>query len=789
MDIAEAGKDITEIDVLLPKELTMQSCGDVLVGDKTVSIPAMASERVLKIQLAEELTKPCKVMVNFEAVADSAESDNTDFSVKLMAADGTVVVDKLAGGNANANLADSNDFSGIAIVNDSPVPAPVNVTAEPVERENDVTVHWSAPEDKRIRAYQILADGKQISQVYGTEKTDYTHLNLEPETTISYTIVALVTAEFQSQPSQVAKVVVREDITAPDPPTEVEESIDEPHTVKITWQPSLSKDVVGYEILRGQVMDEMPKIATVPPDKTTYVDKEASETEVYSVRAVDDKGNMAMASMESIVFDRRILYQKIQEYRQRGELGKLFALTKRLMALGLPEQELAQNMLVSEYTRQRRLDELATFFENALKKAPTDVNLHKMLGQIYLRQRDFQRSTEMYEKAVELAPDDPDAYSNLGNAYLSQRLYDKAIASYKKALELEPQMTYLYSQLARAYAAARKKDEILKLAEELQTNIDTGIGQRPGSSYATLGDVYSAGGYHDKAIDACRKAVAISPEEPYLWDRLARAYEQAGKRDIASQIRGVMPTYGPNRGTGAILSLAPSITMKDISGKTISLSELQDKLLFVNFWTTWCPDCLREMSALDELYEAHQQENFVVLGISVDEDGEDAVKTYIEKRNITYPIIMSTSEILDAFETAVGEPVDNIPTTIIIGKGGVILKRYVGAQKKETLKQAYESASIPPQPKGAGNIRGTVVDVSPDRNPISGANVMYVGPGGVKGEVKTDDVGNYEITGLRPGAYVISVSKAGYAPRKGIPATVMQGADSFIEIKLRSNTK
>ena len=517
MDITEVGKDMTRIDIILPQKLGSATLtGDILVGNKTVSGFSIRVERLLTIVLDEGIAKPGKVIVNFGAIAGSAESEGIDFAVKLYAADGTI---ELKGGDANANSADSNSFSGIAIVNDSPVPAPLDAMAEPVDGENDVTIRWREPEDKRIRAYQILADGKEIAKIHGKKKAEYTHLNLEPETTVSYTIVALVTAELKSPPSDVAQTTVGQDNTSPEPPGEVEEAIDETGALKITWRPSISKDVVGYDILRGPAMEEMPEIATVPPDKTEYVDEEPPGGEVYSVSAVDDAGNMAIASME---IDQQTLYQKVQNYRNSGELGKLLAMTKRVMALKLEsyEKDIVQQELVSAYSRQNRLGELEIFFEDALKKAPTDANLYKMLGQIYQRQRDYDRSAEMYEKCVELMPDDPEAHLNLGYAYRSQRFYDKAIASFRKAMELDPGRTYIYGQIARAYADSGRRDEALELAEELQGKIDTEAEQRGGSvnahSYATLGDVYSAGGFHDKAIEAHRKSVELMPEEPYL---------------------------------------------------------------------------------------------------------------------------------------------------------------------------------------------------------------------------------------------------------------------------------
>jgi len=704
MDIREISeeKPFKEIHITLPDEFQPSGVrvaevarlrGDAQFSEQTTGAKSTQEEQILKVTLKKTITTPGKIVVGFEAIAGPAAAESVAFSVQLLTAEGAVLIDELYGANVNENPSDTNGMTGIAIISDAPVSPPTNVIAEPIAGENDVRITWDVS-DERIQRCEIYADGEKIDEVSGKDTTSYIHISAEPKATISYTVIGAATETLKSKPSEIATVTVGRDTTAPEPPMEIEEVIEESGTVKITWRPSFSKDVVGYDILRGQAMDEMPKIATVPPDKTEYVDEEASETEIYCVSAVDDRGNMAMASME---FDRQKLYQKVQSYRRREELGKLFALTKRLMLLGFegPEKDTAQRELIDAYSAQNRLSELATFYENVLKNAPTDLNRYKMLGQIYTKQRDFQGAAEIYEKLVVLAPNDSDAYSNLGRVYQSLSFYDKAIASLKKALELAPASMYFHSQLARGYAAAGKKDEILKLAEELQKQIETQAKERDGfdkaRSYITLGDVYSAGQFYDKAIDVLRKSVELRPEEPYFWDKLARTYQQSGKRDIAFHIWSVIPAYGGGRGDKHVLSLAPSVTIQDINGKTISLSEFQDKLVFVNFWATWAPSCIVEMAALEEVYNG-REDDLVVLGISVDGDDENAVRAYIEKRKITYPIIMLNSEILDAFEAAIREPIDTIPTTIVIGKGNLIYQRHTGPMRKESVLEVIESA-------------------------------------------------------------------------------------------------
>ena len=103
--------------------------------------------------------------------------------------------------------------------------------------------------------------------------------------------------------------------------------------------------------------------------------------------------------------------------------------------------------------------------------------------------------------------------------------------------------------------------------------------------------------------------------------------------------------------------------------------------------------------------------------------------------------------------------------------------------------QDEESTATPTAlaPGGTGIIRGSIVDTSPNRNPVGGVTISYVGSGvDNRGEVFSDDTtGEYEITGLKPGQYVVATHKAGFADRSEIPATVVAGNDTVVEVKMR----
>jgi len=129
---------------------------------------------------------------------------------------------------------------------------------------------------------------------------------------------------------------------------------------------------------------------------------------------------------------------------------------------------------------------------------------------------------------------------------------------------------------------------------------------------------------------------------------------------------------------------APGFQVTDLKGKAISLSDYKGKVLFLNFWATWCPPCRAEIPDFIEAYAEERANGLEILGISLDSKGKDAVVAFVEKYKINYPVVLETSEktgkIINDYQ-----PGQFIPTTIIIDKTGRIRHKQVGAVDKETL--------------------------------------------------------------------------------------------------------
>ena len=119
--------------------------------------------------------------------------------------------------------------------------------------------------------------------------------------------------------------------------------------------------------------------------------------------------------------------------------------------------------------------------------------------------------------------------------------------------------------------------------------------------------------------------------------------------------------------------MAPNFRLENLNGQKVELKQLKGKVIFLNFWATWCGPCKEEMPSMEALYQQFKGKEFIFLAISVDYENKQKVKEFIEKHNYLFPVLIDPGCVtLDLFA------VKAIPTTFLINKKGMIIGRAVG---------------------------------------------------------------------------------------------------------------
>ncbi|MBI5056623.1 MAG: TlpA family protein disulfide reductase [Nitrospirae bacterium] len=117
---------------------------------------------------------------------------------------------------------------------------------------------------------------------------------------------------------------------------------------------------------------------------------------------------------------------------------------------------------------------------------------------------------------------------------------------------------------------------------------------------------------------------------------------------------------------------APDFTLKDMSGKSVTLSSFKGKLVVLNFWATWCPYCRQERPHLKSLYETYKGKDLVIIAVSTDRS-EKPLKKFMEYNPAPYIVLSDT----EGF-AAVPYNVMSLPTTFLIDREGKISRKFMG---------------------------------------------------------------------------------------------------------------
>lgn len=132
--------------------------------------------------------------------------------------------------------------------------------------------------------------------------------------------------------------------------------------------------------------------------------------------------------------------------------------------------------------------------------------------------------------------------------------------------------------------------------------------------------------------------------------------------------------------------LAPDFTLTDLEGNQVSLSDFRGKIVFINFWATWCVPCRVEMPEIEAVYQQYKDRDVVVIGVDLFEP-EDEVRQYVQQGGYSWTFVIDTTgEVAASYEVAA------IPTSFFIDGEGIIRAVNIGAMTKRAMEAKLAEA-------------------------------------------------------------------------------------------------
>jgi cytochrome c biogenesis protein CcmG/thiol:disulfide interchange protein DsbE len=119
---------------------------------------------------------------------------------------------------------------------------------------------------------------------------------------------------------------------------------------------------------------------------------------------------------------------------------------------------------------------------------------------------------------------------------------------------------------------------------------------------------------------------------------------------------------------------APDFSLPDLGGKKQQLSDYRGKVVFLNFWATWCKPCKEEMPSMEALWENFKNEGFVMLAVSMDRvTTTKDIPPFIESLKLTFPILTDSWGQTDKRYKLMG-----VPETYLIDQNGILREKIIG---------------------------------------------------------------------------------------------------------------
>lgn len=137
--------------------------------------------------------------------------------------------------------------------------------------------------------------------------------------------------------------------------------------------------------------------------------------------------------------------------------------------------------------------------------------------------------------------------------------------------------------------------------------------------------------------------------------------------------------------------LAPDFVSETLDGETIALSDFRGQVVLLNFWATWCGPCREEMADFESIYRQRRDAGLVVLAVNAYESPTQ-VRAFVDEFGLSFPVVLDPTGAINSelYRSAIV----GYPTSLLIDRQGVIVKRFPGTVRAAELLEALDALDV-----------------------------------------------------------------------------------------------
>jgi len=141
----------------------------------------------------------------------------------------------------------------------------------------------------------------------------------------------------------------------------------------------------------------------------------------------------------------------------------------------------------------------------------------------------------------------------------------------------------------------------------------------------------------------------------------------------------MLPAYAADVGDNAA-NVSLNLLENSAPGKAAGIGDYKGKLVYLDFWASWCGPCRQSLPILNEIRKEYAAKGFEVVAVNVDENLSDALG-FLEKYPVDYPVLLDPKGSMPKLYA-----IEGMPTAYLIDENGKIVYKHVGFKKKDRKK-------------------------------------------------------------------------------------------------------